>query len=55
MVIGNDDQRFVIKVKMEVNIKTKKGIKLSNFKMTKDLGMLTKDEFKAKVKEMLDL
>jgi hypothetical protein len=55
MVIGNDDQRLLIKVKMEVNIKTKRGIKPSNFKTIKDLGMLTKDEFKAKVKQMLNL
>ncbi len=55
MVIGNDDQRLMIKVKMVVNIKTRRGIKLSHFKATKDLRMLTKDEFKAKVKEMLDL
>jgi hypothetical protein len=55
MVISNDDQRLLIKVKMEINIFLRKGIKLSNFKTTKDLGMLTKDEFKAKIKEMLDL
>jgi hypothetical protein len=42
-------------VKMEVSIKTQRGIKLSDFKTTKDLWMLTENEFKAKVKEMLDL
>ncbi len=55
MVIGNDDQKLLIKVKMEVSIKTQRGIKLSDFKTTKDLWMLTENEFKAKVKEMLDL
>jgi hypothetical protein len=40
MVVNNKDQRILIKAKMKVSIKTKKKVKFSNFKVTKDLQIL---------------
>jgi hypothetical protein len=48
--VNNDDQRDLIKPKMEVNIKRKKQIRLTNLKEIKDMGVLTNVEFKAKVR-----
>lgn len=49
--MNNDDQRDLIKPKMEVNIKKKKQVRLTNhLKEIKNMGVLTNVEFKAKVK-----
>jgi len=48
--MNNDDQRDLIKPKMEVNIEKKKQVRLANLKEIKDMGVLTNVEFKAKVK-----
>jgi hypothetical protein len=48
--VNNDDQRDLIKPKMDVNMKKKKQVRLANLKAIKDMGALTNVEFKAKVR-----
>lgn len=40
---------------MEVSIKKKRLVRFGNFKATKDLRISTNEEFKVKVKEVLNL
>jgi hypothetical protein len=55
MQMNNNDQKCMIKAKMEINIKKKKQVRFANIKATRNMGVLTNVNFKAKVKELLDL
>jgi hypothetical protein len=48
--MNNDNQRDLIKPKMEVNTKKEKKVRLANFEPIKDMDILTYVEFKAKVR-----
>ncbi len=39
--MSNEDKKTCIKAKMEVNLKKKKKIRFNNFKMVKNMGILT--------------
>jgi hypothetical protein len=39
MHVHNEDQKTLIKAKMEVNLKKKKHIRLNNLKMVRDMGI----------------
>ncbi len=41
MHVSNEDKKTCIKAKMEVNLKKKKKIRFNNFKMVKNMGILT--------------
>jgi len=41
MVVNNEDYKSLLKTKMKVNIEMKKMMKFNNFKVIKDLGVLT--------------
>jgi hypothetical protein len=45
----------MIKGKMEINTKKKKQVRFANLKATRNMRVLTNVNFKAKVKELLDL
>jgi hypothetical protein len=55
MQMNNDDQKCMIKAKIEINIEKKKHVRFANFKVARNMGVLTNVNFKAKVKELLDL
>jgi hypothetical protein len=55
MVVNNEDQRPLIKEKMEVNIKWKRHVKFNNLKAIRHLKLFINKKFKAKVKDVLDL
>jgi hypothetical protein len=55
MQMNNNDQKCMIKAKMEINIEKKKHVIFANLKATRNMGVLTNVNFKAKVKELLDL
>ncbi len=54
-MINNEDKKVLIKARMEVNIKKKKTVKLTNFIMIKDLKVLTNVKFNTKVKDVLNV
>jgi len=53
--MNNNDQKCLIKAKIEVSIKKKKQIRFVNLKAFKVMGVLTNVKFEAKVSELLDL
>lgn len=55
MVINNEDKKVLIKARMEVNIKKKRTLRLTNFRMIKDLRVLTNVKFNTKVKDVLNV
>jgi hypothetical protein len=55
MVINNENKRILIKARMEINIKKKRTMRLTNLIMIKDLKVLTNVKFKTKVKDVLNL
>ncbi len=55
MVINNENKRILIKARMEINIKKKRTVRLTNLIMIKDLKVLTNVKFKTKVKDVLNL
>jgi hypothetical protein len=52
MEVNNEDQRALIKVKMEVSLKNMQQLKLNNFKVDRDMRVLVDVEFKEKVREV---
>jgi hypothetical protein len=55
MHMNNDDQKCMIKAKMEINIEKKKQVRFANLKVARNMGVLINVNFKARVKKLLDL
>ncbi len=53
--MNNDDQKCMIKAKMEINISKEKQVRFASLKVARNMRVLTNVNFKAKVKELLDL
>jgi len=55
MQMNNDDQKCMIEAKMEINISKEKQVRFASLKVARNMRVLTNVNFKAKVKELLDL
>lgn len=44
-----------MQAQMQINIGKAKKVNINNLKITKDLGIIDKEEFKLKIKEILNL